>query len=56
MSQIIIQERDKFLIQLLKKYEVMSTRQIQKIVFSKINYTTMMRRLRRLEESKYIHP
>ena len=54
MSQIIIQERDKFLIQLLKKYEVMSTRQIQKIVFSKINYTTMMRRLRLLEKSKYI--
>ncbi len=52
---MILQPRDHALLSKLAKYSVLSTRQIAKIAFDNIAHTTMMRRLRALEEEKYIH-
>lgn len=49
-----LQPRDLKLLQLLSRYGVLSTKQIQKLFFSDIRFTTMMRRLRSLEQSHFL--
>lgn len=49
-----LQPRDVRLFEALAKYGVLSTRQIQKLIFPDIQFTTMMRRLRLLEEDHFI--
>ena len=51
---IRISDRDKKLLELLSKYEVMSSKQIRSLVFDKIPETNFFRRLRDLEKAKMI--
>lgn len=46
--------RDKKLIDLLARYEVMSSRQVRKFVFNGVVATNFFRRLRQLEKAKFI--
>lgn len=54
MSKLYIQPRDKILFELLNKYNLLTTNQIQNLVFSNINKATVLRRLRHLEKHSYI--
>ena len=54
MSKLVLQPRDLKLLDLLNRYNLMSTKQIQSLVFSRIADSTMLRRLRLLEKNKYI--
>lgn len=54
MSKLILQPRDLKLLDLLNRYNLMSTKQIQNLVFGGIADSTMLRRLRLLEKNKYI--
>jgi hypothetical protein len=49
-----IQPRDLQLLESLSRYGVLSTKQIQKLIFSNIQFTTMMRRMRLLESDHFI--
>ena len=49
-----LQPRDIKLLKALGRYGVLSTKQIQKLVFSEIRFTTMMRRLRLLEKFHFL--
>lgn len=49
-----LQPRDLILLELLSRYGVLSTKQIQKSIFPDIRFTTMMRRLRLLEKGHFI--
>lgn len=51
---IRISDRDKRLFETLARYEVMSSRQIRKTVFSEIPETNYFRRMRELEKAKMI--
>jgi hypothetical protein len=54
MSKLILQPRDLKLLNLLNRFSLISTKQIQSLVFSGIADSTMLRRLRLLEKNKYI--
>jgi Replication-relaxation len=54
MSKLILQPRDLKLLNLLNRFSLMSTKQIQNIVFNGIADSTMLRRMRLLEKNKYI--
>lgn len=49
-----INPRDKKLLELLRRYEVLSSKQIRALVFSKIRETNYFRRMRELEKGKMI--
>ena len=49
-----LQPRDIKLLKELGRYGVLSTKQIQKLIFSEIRFTTMMRRLRLLEKFHFL--
>lgn len=51
---MILQPRDESLLRTLSRYGVLSTRQISRHSFLGISHTTMMRRLRLLEENDFI--
>ena len=51
---MILQPRDKKLLELLSRFGVLSTEQIAKLCFEKIAHTTVMRRIRKLEETNLI--
>jgi hypothetical protein len=49
-----INPRDKKLLELLRRYEVLSSKQIRTLVFSRIRETNYFRRMRELEKGKMI--
>jgi len=51
---MILQPRDKRLLELLSRFGVLSTDQIAKLCFDKIAHTTVMRRIRKLEETNLV--
>ena len=55
MNKMILQPRDLKLLDLLNRYNLMSTNQIYRLVFSGLANSTMLRRLRLLEKNKYIN-
>jgi DNA-binding Lrp family transcriptional regulator len=53
-SKIILTERDVKILKLLKEFGVVSTDQLGRFIFNGVNRTTVLRRLRLLEDSHYI--
>ncbi len=51
---MLLTPRDRDLIELLSKMNLMTTRQISKSIFPSVAHTTVMRRLRLLEDAKFI--
>ena len=54
MSNLKLTKRDIQLAEKLSQYGILSTRQIETMCFSGIRTTTVLRRLRRLEEDEYL--
>ena len=54
MSNLVITQRDRKLLARVSDFGLLSTRQIEAMVFSGVASTTVLRRLRRLEEAGYL--